>query len=215
MRDGRPPADLVLYSHHLFELVKHLFPIATRVRSRIRKEVIASEKLPTIANVNERMFNNETARSSFALSMLDHVVHELSGFIIAHTLKDKWLSPVPAKRALETGAIGEFHQFAEFPSDFKQESILELREEDIRSDPALIAIRLAVQAIDATLKQPEYLSSLKSSERKSRYLESDQIVKAYAEKIDEYDQYLSSPENFMKWWNGASPILAVRKLLLG
>ena|GEM_PF-6520168 len=88
-------------------------------------------------------------------------------------------------------------------------------EEVIRTDPALIAIRLGVQAIDSTLKQPEFLPSFKSSERKSRYIESEQLLRAYVEKVDEYDQYLASPENFTKWWKGESPIKAVRKMLLG
>lgn len=83
MVDGRPPADWILYSYHLFELIKHLLPVATRLRARIRKEVISAGKQPTLVNINERMLSNDIARLSFALSMLDHVVLELAGFVIA------------------------------------------------------------------------------------------------------------------------------------
>jgi hypothetical protein len=214
MQDGRPPADWVLYSYHLFELIKYLLPVATRLRVRIRKEVISAGKQPTLSIINEKLLNNDTFRLSFSLSMLDHVVLELAGFVIARALGDKWLSPGPAKRALETGVIGEFHRFGEFPSELQRESILDLEEEQIRTDPAFIAIRLGVQAIDATLKQPEFISSFKSSERKSRYVQSEQLLRAYAEKVDEYNKYLSGAENFTKWWKGDSPINALRKMLL-
>jgi hypothetical protein len=214
MKEGRPPAGWVLYSYHLFELIKRLLPVASRLRSRIRKELKESGKEPSLTAVNERMLSSENARLSFGLSMLDHVVLELCGFAMARALGEKWLSPGPAKRALELGTIGEFHRFADFPPDLLPESILELQEDLIRKDPALIAIRLAVQAIDSTLRQPEFTSSFLASERKSRYLESEALVRAYAEKVDLYDKYFSSPENFTKWWKSGSPILAMRKLLL-
>lgn len=77
-----------------------------------------------------------------------------------------------------------------------------------------LGIRLAVQAIDATLRQPEYQASFLSSERKSRYVQSDQLLRAYAEKVDQYDKYFTEPGNFTKWWSGGSPIKALRDFCL-
>jgi hypothetical protein len=181
MAEGRPPVAWMLYSYHLFELIKHLLPIATRLRARVRKEIRLSGKVPTLAAINEAILNNDSTRLSFALSMLDHVVLELTGFAIDRALGDKWLKPGPITKVLNIGAIGEYHRFADFLNNLPKEGILDLGEELIREDPVLIAIRLAVQAIESTLKQPEFLSAFKSSERKSRYVESEQLVKAYSE----------------------------------
>ncbi len=214
MDEGRPPVAWMLYSYHLFELIKHLLPIATRLRARVRKEIIVSGREPSLTNINETILSNDSTRLSFALSMLDHVVLELAGFAIARALKDKWLSPGPLNKTLNIGAIKDCHIYADFQIGLQKESILDLGEDLIRNDPALIAIRLGVQAIEATLKQPEFLSSFKSSERKSRYVQSDQLVKAFSERIDEYDRYLENPEHFTRWWTGGSPIKEIRKMLL-
>jgi hypothetical protein len=214
MTEGRPPVCWLLYSHHLFELIRYLLPVATRLRARIRKEIILSGETPTLETVNERILGDDIARLSFALSMLDHVILELSGFVFARALKDKWLSPAPATRALTIGAIGEIQEFAEVPPKLKREGVLNLTEDVISGDPALIAVRLAVQSVDATLRKPEFLSSFRSSERKSRYLQSDQILRAYPEMVDQYDEYLSQSGTFTDWWKGGSPYQAVRSVLL-
>jgi hypothetical protein len=145
--------------------------------------------------------------------MLSYVVTELVGYIFCNALGSKWLSPQPVSTLLSNGIIGTFHQFAEFPDDIPKEGVLSLKPDTIDDDPSLIAIRLAVEAIDATLRKPEYLSSFLSSERKSRYVESDQLVKAYIEMVDQYDRYLAGPGAFTDWWQRGSPTRTVRELL--
>jgi len=59
------------------------------------------------------------------------------------------------------------------------EGVLSLDRDCIGDDPALIA--MAVEAIDATLKKPEYRTSFLSAERKGRYVESDQLKGLYGD----------------------------------
>ena len=209
---GRPPALWLLYSHHLFELIRYLLPVATKLRAHVRREITESGKEPTLAAVNKQLLDNEGTRLAFALSMLDHVVVQLTGLVFARALGSAWLAPKPGQRLLKLGVLAHYDQFAEFPDQLKRESLLDLTGDQVKNDPALVAIRLAVQAIDATLRQPEYESSFLSSERKSRYVQSEQLLRAYAEKVDQYDAYLTTPGNFTKWWTGGSPIKIVRDL---
>jgi hypothetical protein len=168
----------------------------------------------TLAAVNERILSNESYRWQFALSMLDHVILELAGFIIARSLEDQWLSPHPAERALRIGSVQHYNEAALVPENFAQEGILSLTYNDIAEDPALIAIRLAVQGIVASLGRPEFLESFMASERKSRYVESDQLVRAYVRSIVQYDQYIGEG-NLVDWWRGRqSPGLEIKRLLL-
>lgn len=208
---GRPPAMWLIYSHHLFDLIRHLLPVATKLRARVRRELATPGKEPTLADINQRLLADDGTRLAFALSMLDHVVLQLAGFALARALEKHWLAPAPGRLLLTLGAIGQYQQYAEFPEGLERETLLNLTADQVKEDPALIAIRLAVQAIDATLHQPEYQSSFLSSERKSRYVQADQLLRAYAEKLDLYDTYLTTPGNFTKWWNGGSPIKAIRE----
>lgn len=212
MAPGRPPAVWLLYAHHLFELIRYLLPIATKLRGRVKREFTQAGKEATLAAVNQRILGDDTLRLAFALSMLDHVVLQLAGFAIARALKDDWLAPLSGKRLLQLGAIGHFNEFAQFPEQLGHEGLLALGPEMISTDPALIAIRLGVQAIEARLSQPEYRASFISSERKSRYVQSDQLLRAYAEMLEQYDQHLAKPGNIVGWWSGGSPIKAISVL---
>lgn len=207
---GRPPATWLLYSHHLFELIRHLLPVATKLRARVRREIATAGKEPTLAEINQRLLTNDSTRLAFALSMLDHVVLQLAGFAFARALEQHWLAPAPGRRLLSLGAIGQYQQYAEFPEGLARESLLNLTANQVKEDPALIAIRLAVQAVDSTLCRPEYQSSFLSSERKSRYLQADQLLRAYAEMLNQYETFFATPGNFLNWWSGGSPIKTIR-----
>jgi hypothetical protein len=211
-KQGRPPAIWMLHSYHMLRLIEHLLPKAARIRSRIRKELKDAGKDVNLANINARILGDDYYRLSFALSMLDHVVLELAGFAIARALEQKWLSAACGQKALSSGVIDTFNDQAGFPDYLTEESILSIEEQKIKDDPALISVRLAVQGIEATLKQPEILSSFRSSERKSRYLQSDQLLREYVEKVEEYDAYFASG-NLQKWWKGGSPYQAIARLL--
>ena len=76
----------------------------------------------------------------------------------------------------------------------------------------MIAVRLAVEAIESTLGQPEFESSFQSSERKSRYLQSDQLLRAYVKKFVQYEEWFARKGNFKDWWNGGSPLKALKTL---
>jgi hypothetical protein len=212
MEPGRPPSVWLLYSYHLFELIRYLLPQAPKLRGAVRRELTSKGVEPTLAAVNKRILGDEATRLAFALSMLDHVVLQLAGLAIARALGEDWLAPAPGKRLLTSGLIGHFHTAAQFPETPAPEAVLDLSASDVKADPALIAIRLAVQAIESTLKQPEFESSFLASERKSRYLQADQLLRAYAEKVDQYDRYFARDGNFGPWWDGGSPISAIAAL---
>jgi hypothetical protein len=211
--DGRPPASWMLYASHLHQLVDYLTPVATKVRSEVRRELVAAGREPTIASVNEGLLRDDVNRRKFILSMLSYVITELVGYIFCNALGSSWLSPQALIKLMQSGAIGHFHEVAEFSENVSKEGVLSLDKDQIKNDPALIAIRMAVEAIDATLRKPEYRSSFLSSERKSRYVESDQLVKAYIEMVDEYDKYLSGPNTFLDWWREGSPTNSIRQLV--
>lgn len=214
MEEGRAPAVWMLYAFQLHALIQHLLPVATRVRSRVRREIQEAGRNPTIDAINERIFGDDDHRLAFALSMLDHVTLELAGLAIALALKDRWLAPAPGLSALKRGSVGILCDQSEVPAALQPEGVSGLTHDDVERDPSLIAIRLAVQAIEATLQRPEILASFRGSERKSRYLESDSVIRAYAEMLVQYDDYLSKPGAFVGWWKGGSPIGQIRALLL-
>jgi hypothetical protein len=214
MNDGRPPAVWMLYAYHLFEIISHLLPVATRLRVRVRGELRAQGKTPTLAAINDRMLQNENHRWQFALSMLDHVMLELVGFVIASALGDRWLSPAPAERALHSGVVKIYNETATVPDQLKEESLLSLGYPDIANDPALIAIRFVAQGIVASLARPEFLESFLASERKSRYVESEQLVRAYVRSVNQYDEYIGGG-GLVEWWRGSQPPIAeIGRLLL-
>jgi hypothetical protein len=215
MRDGRPPTAWMLYAYHVFEIIRYLLPIATRLRVRVRSELL-SEGLPvTLATINDRILAEDEYRWQFALSMLDHVLLELVGFTFARALGENWLAPVPADRALHTGVVQTYNETAAIPEVLCQEGILSLDYSDIVGDPALIAIRLAVQGIVSGLARPEYKDSFVAAERKSRYVESEQLVRAYLRTINQYDNYIREG-NLVEWWRGnGSPTAEMSRLLLG
>ena len=127
MRPGRPPAVWLLYSYELFELVKYLLPVATKVRARVRRELATSTKQPTLSEINTRLLQTPRTRIEFALSMLDHVVLQLSGFAMARAFGEEgWLAPATGSCLINTGLIGQFHKFAEFPDTLRPEAILDL-----------------------------------------------------------------------------------------
>jgi hypothetical protein len=211
--ENEPPALLMLYSHHMWVLIRHLIPSANRMRSNIRKEIREEDKEPTVSLVNQRLLGDDTLRLKYALSMLDHVVLELSGYIMSKALGEHWLSPVYSQSALRAGVVAAYHEYKAFPESLHADTILELKQELISSDPALIAIRLAIQGIQATLTKPEIKDSFISNERKSRYLQSADVISNFVSMIDQYDNHLSKKVHFETWWSGGSPYAAVRKLI--
>lgn len=212
-KGGLPPTAWMLYSHHLLAITKHLLPSAARLRADVRKQIQKAGTPPTIASVNARIINDADLRVRFALSMLDHVIVELVGFCVARALGDAWMSAGSAKKALETGIVGHFHRFGQMPDSLQAEGLLSLPEEDIAADPTLLAIRLSARGIQATLAKPEYEESFKSSERKSRYLQQEQLQREYARMVDSYNQYLGEPGQFEPWWKGGQPFEAIRRML--
>jgi len=208
-----PPAWWMLYSHHMWMVIRHLIPSANRMRVDIRKAIIQQGRQPTVRLVSERLLSDDTLRLKYALSMLDHVVLELSGYIMSKALDGHWLSPAYSKSALKVGVIGGYHEDKAFPQDLDADTILELEQESIRNDPALLAIRLAARGIQATLSKPEFKESFISSERKSRYLQTPEVVSNFVNSIDQYDTYFSEVGTLENWWSGGSPYAAVRKMI--
>ena len=86
--DGRPPAAWMLLAHHLLEVVKRTLPQASKLRAESRRKLVEKGIQPTIKAVNEAMLNDDKVRLQFALSMLDHVVLELTGFVYARAMRE-------------------------------------------------------------------------------------------------------------------------------
>lgn len=211
--DGRPPAAWMLFSHHLLAVIKRLLPQAPKLRGEVRRKLSADGTRPTIALVNQRILDDDRLRLEFALSMLDHVVLELAGFVFARALGLQWLAAGTAKKALRLGGLGVFHETGRLPDEIPQGGILDLTATQLLQDPSLLSIRLAVKGVEATLAKPEYGESFRSSERKSRYLQSETVLKQYRRSVDLYNKYFDTPGNFEDWWQGGSPFDAIRKAL--
>jgi hypothetical protein len=211
--EGRPPAAWMLLGQHLLEIVKRTLPQASKLRAEARRKLTEKGIQPTIKAVNEAMLNDDRVRLQFALSMLDHVVLGLTGFVYARALREQFLAAGPVKRALNIGIVGEYHSTGRVPDSLTQGGVLELSSDELQADPALLAIRLAVRGVEATLAKPEYSDSFKSSERKSRYLQSEALLKQYCRSVDGYNKYFDSPGHFEEWWQGGSVYKAIGKTL--
>ena len=214
MVGDRPPAGWLLYSAHLLQVVKEILPKATDLRSEVRKVLRAEGVEPGLAVVNERIMNDEALRLRFALSMLDHVILELTGFCFARALKDAWLSLDAVKKALILGVVGHLHEHGDLPESLKRRSVLELGYGDLKADPALIGVRLAVSAVKSTLRAPEYQEGFCAAERKCRYLQGQLLRRDFARSIDKYDRYMAEPGHLEDWWKGSAPLSAIRRMLI-
>lgn len=179
----------------------------------MRAILVAEGEKPRTALINERILNDDGLRIRFALSMLDHVVLELAGFCLATSLGDSWLKPVPVANAFKCGVVRALHETGQLPPQLSAASVLGLERQELESDPAMLAIRLSVRGIQATLAKPEFEDGFKNAERRSRYLQSDQRRREYARSVQRYDKYLSEPGNFDDWWQSGSPLEAIRKML--
>lgn len=214
LREGRVPASSMLLAHHVLLLVKHVLPSAGKMRAQIRRDLLSRNLGATIAQINERIMAREDYRVPYALSMLDHVIVGLVGFSFARCLGDDWLTVGPARTALRIGVLGHFHTYAQMPDDLSENTILQIPPTKLAQDPSLLAIRLACRAIQGTLAKPEYESSFKSAERKSRYLQQDNLVQEFARMLDQYNQYFAHPGNVEAWWpSGGALYPALRRLL--
>ena len=204
MSVGRPPADWMLSAHLLFRIIKHLIPSAQRMRGAIRAEMREAGERDTLGAVNERIMKDDDLRTRYALSMVDHVILELAGFAIARAVGGAWLEPAAGRQLLRSGALGHLFRSGEIPDHLPSGGITTLDEEVLSDDPSLLAVRFAAYGIEMTLSDPVRKDAFLFSERKSRYLQADNILKEYPATLDRYDKYLSQPDKFTSWWTGGS-----------
>jgi hypothetical protein len=77
--------------------------------------------------------------------------------------------------------------------------------------PRSLRLGLAVKGMEATLSKPEYTESFKSSERKSRYLQSEALLRQYCRSVDLYNKYLASPGHSKNGGKGVRPSRPLRR----
>lgn len=211
--EGRPPGAWMLVATHILRLVKAILPVATRLRAKVRRQLVEANTRVTTSKINDRIMEDEELRLRFALSMLDHVVVELAGFTIYRALDNNWLSPAQVNSILGKGALKTLHETGQIPPELSNKSVFDLAPDCVSEDPVLLAIRLGVRGISATLSKPEFEDGFRSAERRSRYLQSDQLRREYARSVDRYDRYFSQSGHFEDWWQGGSPYSAIEKML--
>ena len=132
------------------------------------------------------------------------------------TILDNWAclkSGSTARCPPACWGVGHYHRFGQIPASLQAGGLLELTEEDIAEDPTLLAIRLSARGVQAALAKPEYEESFKSSERKSRYLQTELLLREYARMVDSYNRYFSVPGQFEPWWKDGEPFEAMRGML--
>lgn len=129
------------------------------------------------------------------------------------SLGKAWLAPGPIKQMMNKGALGTFHKYTQPPEELAQYGLLELNKELISDDPILLSIRFAVFGIEKTLSDPVQKNAFIRSERKSRYLQSDALLKIYPSMLETYEAWFSNPTNFSDWWDEGSIYQRVSDIL--
>lgn len=114
---------------------------------------------------------------------------------------------------LKTGTLAYLHQFDVFPDYCKSNKLLSLAKDKMSDDPVLLALRFAAYGFEKTLSEPVVRNAFEHAERKSRYVESDALLREYPKTLDAYEEYLSQPANFTDWWDGESIYNRINDLL--
>lgn len=91
--------------------------------------------------------------------------------------------------------------------------LLRLGTKEVDDDPGLMLVRFAAYAIEKTLSDPVRQEAFIHSERKSRYLQGEGLLKEYAKTMDTYDTFLAKPGHFTDWWAGGSLYSSIGDLL--
>ena len=210
---GRPPSIWMLTANLVFKVVCYLMPTANLIRTELRKEIRESGREPRFTDINERIMTSDALRSSYALSMADHILLENIGYILAKSLGDAWLTPGPARKILNSGILEKVFRYDRIPETFQIAKLLSLSKENISQDPILLALRLAAHGFEKTLSDPIVKRAFSLSERKSRFVQSEAMLKTYPKTIDEYEAHFSKPATFSEWWDGGSIYKHIKELL--
>ena len=210
---GRPPATWLISAQLLFRMIKHLLPSPQKMRSEVRSQLREDGKQGTLVEVNQAIMDGDELRMGYALSMVDHVLMELVGFALMRACGSAWMAPGPARQLLGKGTMLKWFEYGEPPAHLPKGGLLTLDAKAVEGDPGLILIRFAAYAIERTLSDPIRQDAFIHSERKSRYMQGEGLLKEYPKTMDRYDTFLAQPDQFTTWWAGGSVYSAIGDLL--